>query len=44
MPPFQELVDHAREKEAKIITSKQSDSKLKHNNMWILLFVLLERN
>ena len=39
MPPFQEMVNHARSKNL-THTSGQSDTKYNDNNMWIFLFVL----
>ena len=42
MPPFQAIVNHAKKKEFNIITSKQSDTEYKDNNMRLFLFILFK--
>ena len=42
LPPFQEIVNHARKKEFNIASSEQSNTKFTNDNMRLLLFILFE--
>ena len=42
LPPFQEIVNHAKKKEFNIASSEQSNTKFTDDNMRLLLFILFE--
>ena len=42
LPPFQEMVNHARKKNLTLASSEQSNTKFHDDNMWLLLFILFE--
>ena len=44
LPPFQEIVDHAKKTKPHIDKSIRSITKYVYNNLWILLFVLFGSN
>ena len=41
MPPFQEILNHARKKKHNIIISKQSDTKYYDDNLWLFLLAFI---
>ena len=43
LQPFQEIVNHAKKTKSHIDTSIRSITKYVYNNLWILLFVLLDQ-